>query len=170
MAVEHLLERGHRRIACLAWPIGSLNSDQRFAGYLDAMHAAGITPHPSWLVHIPNERTRACAATEKLLRQTGDACPTAVVAVSDTLALGAFEAIEALGLRVGIDIAVTGFDDDPYTPFTRPSLTSIRQPIDEIGRKVIEMLVALLHHQPLAQRHLLIAPELIIRDSSRNPF
>lgn len=169
-AVNHLLERGHRKIGCLAWPIGSLNSDQRFAGYQETIQAAGITPDSSWITHVPNERARACAAAEKMLRQPTDTCPTAIVAVSDTLALGAYEAIEALGLRVGEDIAVTGFDDDPYTPFTRPALTSIRQPIDEIGQKVIEMLVALLNHQPLRERHLLIAPELIIRDSSRRPF
>jgi DNA-binding LacI/PurR family transcriptional regulator len=169
-AVHHLIERGHRRIACLAWPVGTLNSDQRFAGYLDAMESSGITVNPSWIARLPNERARACAAVEKMLRLPWDVRPTAIIGVSDTLALGAYEAIEALGMRVGEDVAVTGFDDDPYTPFTRPALTSIRQPIDEIGRKVIEMLVALLHHKALPDRHMLIAPELIIRDSSRRPF
>lgn len=169
-AVDHLVERGHRSIGCLAWPPGSLNADQRFSGYMSAMQDAGISPNPEWIAHIQNDRACARVATEKILRLPTDQRPTAICAVSDTLALGAFEAIEAMGLRVGEDVAVTGFDDDPYTPFTRPALTSIRQPIDEIGKRVIEMLVALLHRQPLSERHILIAPELIIRDSSCRPF
>ncbi len=96
--------------------------------------------------------------------------PTALVAFSDVMAIGAMNYLEAAGLRIGEDVAVTGFDDEPLAAFMRPPLTSLHQPIDEIAAKVIEMLVAVIGGQPLPEPDILVQPVLRIRGSSSKPF
>ncbi len=104
---------GHRRIACLAWPLGSLSGDARFAGYFDTLRAAGIAPRPEWIAQIHNVLEAGAQAGETLMALPDAARPTALVAFSDVMAIGAMNYLEAAGLRIGEDVAVTGFDDEP---------------------------------------------------------
>ncbi len=166
LAVEHLLALGHRRIACLGWPQGSHNGEERAKGYMHALHEAGISPPPEWLMRTHNVIGDAYQATHTLLTQPGSERPTAIVALSDVLAIGAMSCIEALGLRIGVDIAVTGFDDDPMSAFLRPPLTSVHQPIDEIAEQVIDMLIARIAGQRDGEPSLLFQPQLSVRASS----
>jgi DNA-binding LacI/PurR family transcriptional regulator len=92
--------------------------------------------------------------------------PSAIIAVSDLMAIGVINAGWAAGLQVGRDLAVIGFDDAPVARFLRPSLTSLRQPIAEVGERLATMLADLCSNRPLAERHVLLKPELIIRESS----
>jgi LacI family transcriptional regulator len=92
--------------------------------------------------------------------------PSAIVACNDLMALGAISAARELGLTVGRDVAVTGFDDVPLAAHAHPPLTTVRQPIYEIGRRICRMLIRLLEGEPLERRQALLAPELIIRASS----
>lgn len=170
LAVEHLLSMGHCRIACLAWPPGSLSGDARFEGYLETLSAAGVTARPEWVVRVPNLVNGGYEAARAMLSLPIAERPTAIVSLSDVMAVGAMRYIESIGLRVGADIALTGFDDDPISEFLRPSLTSLRQPIDEIAGRVIDMLVCTLSNLPLTERHFLVQPSLIVRESSKHRF
>lgn len=91
--------------------------------------------------------------------------PTAIVAFNDAMAIGALQAAQARGLRVGSDIAVTGFDDAPMVQYLTPPLTTLRQPIAEVGKRVLSILVHLLRGTPF-EPHLLLAPQLIVRQST----
>ena len=86
----------------------------------------------------------------------------------DTVAVGVVQAAEARGIQVGPELAVTGFDDTPLAEHIRPRLTTLRQPVWDVGRAVIRLLIAQLHDEDISPegRHVLLAPELIVRESS----
>jgi LacI family transcriptional regulator len=92
--------------------------------------------------------------------------PTAVIACNDLMALGAISAAQSRGLVVGHDVAVTGFDDIPLSEHSHPPLTTVRQPIYAIGRQICQMLIQLIQGKPLDERHVILQPELIVRESS----
>jgi DNA-binding LacI/PurR family transcriptional regulator len=166
-ATDHLLAQGHTQIAILAWPGGSLNGDERLGGYQDALAAAGIAPRPAWVVRTINSVNHAYSAVSRLLALPADQRPTAIVALTDIMAIGAMRCIEDNGLRIGRDMAVTGFDDDPIAAFLRPSLTTLRQPIDVIAQQVVDLLMASIDGLPAEDYQLMLSPDLIVRESSR---
>jgi len=92
--------------------------------------------------------------------------PTAVIACNDLMALGAISAAQKRGWVVGRDIAITGFDDIPLAEHSHPSLTTVRQPIYDIGRRICDRLIRLIQDKELADGHVLLQPELVVRESS----
>ena len=92
--------------------------------------------------------------------------PTAIAAGNDLMALGAMSAVQDRGLTVGTQVSVTGFDNTPMASHSHPPLTTIHQPIYQIGGKVCEMLIHQIRGEPLDEPHILLQPELIIRQSS----
>ncbi|MEV6986516.1 substrate-binding domain-containing protein [Sphaerisporangium sp. NPDC051017] len=91
---------------------------------------------------------------------------TALVRASDTLALGVMRALHERGLRPGVDVAITGYDDSPTAALVSPGLTTLRQPIDEVGRHLIQAVDHLMAGDPRDLQHVLLEPELIVRGSS----
>jgi len=166
MAVEHLLSLGHRQIGLIAWPEGSFTGDDRARGYREAMAAAGVLVDPAWIVRGPHAESFGRQAAAQLLDLPANRRPTAIIALSDVMAIGAMNEIQDRGLEVGGDVAVVGFDDAPMVQYLRPPLTSVRQPIWELGQRVIAMLTQLMDGQHLAECHVLLLPRLIVRASS----
>ena len=164
MAAEHLLLRGHRRITALAWPADSRVGQNRIEGYLDALRDANVPVREDWIARGEGRVAFGRAATLRWLDCPDR--PTAIVALNDMMAIGAMRAAQERGLRVGRDLAVTGFDDVPMAPYLSPPLTTIRQPIWEVGQQVIAILIGILHGAPPANSHVLLDPQLIIRESS----
>jgi len=167
LAVEHLLEQGHQRIAALAWPTSSRVGNNRMTGYEKALQHAGIIPHPAWI-----QRGEGCfafgyQATLKLLDLPREIRPTAVVALNDTMAIGSIWAAKERGLIVGRDLAITGFDDTPMIQYMDPPLTSVRQPTWQVGQQIIALLLDYIEQGQLSQpNEILIEPSLIVRGSS----
>lgn len=167
MATEHLLAQGHRRIGLIGWPEGSLTGHYRLQGYLEAMEEAGVPVDLDWVVRGEHSAQFGRMAAGRLLDLPADRRPTAIVALSDLMAIGAMAEVQARGLEVGRDVAITGFDDSPMAQYLHPPLTSLRQPIREIGRKVVEMVLWLIKGEEIEERHVLLPPELIVRESSK---
>ncbi len=165
-AVHHLVEQGHRRIAALAWPESSRVGSDRLAGYWDAMAAADLPIDPKWVMRGKSEFEYGYEAAHKLIELPDNRRPTAIVTMIDTVAIGVIQAVEACGLRVGADMAVIGFDDMPVAHYFKPGLTTLRQPVWDVGREVITLLIALLRQEQPAERHILLPPELVVRESS----
>jgi LacI family transcriptional regulator len=92
--------------------------------------------------------------------------PTAIVVCNDLMAFGAMSAVQDRGLEVGTDISIIGFDNTPMSAHTHPPLTTVHQPIYQIGNMVCEMLIQRVQGQELEERHMLLKPELIKRQSS----
>lgn len=168
-AVEHLLELGHRRIGFVTWPEGSLVGLHRYQGYVRALDDADLERDPAWVARAINTEADARAAASRLLDLPEERRPTAIVAVSDLMALGVMRALYETGLRPGEDVAVVGYDDIPTAQYLQPPLSSVRQPIAEVGERVVEMLLHVIRGEPLEQ-HVLLEPELIVRASSGGPI
>jgi DNA-binding LacI/PurR family transcriptional regulator len=165
-AVTHLLDLGHQRIACLAWPADSLTGRYRLDGYHRAMSRASSLIEPAWIIRSENTYHHAYQATSAWLGLPPEQRPTAIVALTDLMAMGVMNAIAEAGLRVGSDIAVVGFDDIPITGYLRPSLTSLRQPIAEVGEQVVTMLIDLVAGEVPSPAQVLLKPSLIVRNST----
>lgn len=167
-AVEFLISRGHRRVAAIAWPDASRVGNERLRGYFEAMQAGALDIRTEWIERGEGTFEFGRQAASRLLGLPLSERPTAIVALNDTQAIGALHAAHQLGLDVGRDIAIIGFDDAPMSQYLFPPLTTVRQPIHEAGRECVEILVALMKgNQPL-KRNVLLQPELILRDSAQN--
>jgi DNA-binding LacI/PurR family transcriptional regulator len=164
--VNHLVERGHQRIALITWPEGSRAGNDREQGYLHGLQTAGILFDPAWLVRGENEVQTGVNAVSQLLALPAAQRPTAVACVSDQIAIGALYEATAHGLQVGSDLAITGYDDAPMSEFLHPPLTSVRQPIPEVGGQVIELLLKQIDDEAIDTKGILLDPELIVRESS----
>ena len=161
---QHLIDEGHRRIAFIGAPSGLMFATHRLAGYKDALAANGL-PFDASLV-MEGELTERSGYRTAMAVLSASRPPGAIVACNDLMALGAISAARELGLNVGRDVAVTGFDDVPLAAHAHPPLTTVRQPIYEIGCRICRMLIRLLRGEPLEQRQALLEPKLVIRASS----
>ena len=165
-AVEYLISRQHRRIAAIAWPEDSRVGNDRLGGFFEAMKAGGLEIRPEWIERGEGTFEFGRQAAVRLLGSSASERPTAIVALNDTQAIGALHAARQLGLEIGQDVAIIGFDDAPMSQYLFPPLTTVRQPIQEAGRECVEILVALMKgNQPL-KRNVLLQPELIRRTSA----
>lgn len=163
-ATEHLLEVGHRRIAVIAGPASYLCSRARIDGYRSALDRAGIAYDPELVRHGDFQHEGGFQRGGELLDLDGP--PTAIFAGSDQQALGVYEAARQRGLRVPQDVSVIGFDDLPVARWLSPPLTTVRQPLTEMGRAAAEMLVQLVDGMPLRTQRVELATELIVREST----
>lgn len=168
-ATRHLVAQGHGRIAFLAWPGKSQTGFYRLQGYLDGLSEAGLPADPDWMQLAGNFYDESYAATQRLLALPSDRRPSAIIASSDLMALGVLNAGWDAGLEVGRELAVVGFDDAPVARYMRPALTTLAQPIVEIGEQLVTMLIDEICDRPVQQRHRLLQPTLIVRASTATP-
>jgi LacI family transcriptional regulator len=164
LAGQHLIDLGHRRLAFIAAPENLMFSRYRRAGLEAVLQRHGLTMPPNYYIASDLTQRGGFAAMNQLLDLSSP--PTAVVACNDLMALGAISAAQKRGLVVGRDVAITGFDDIPLAEHSHPPLTTVRQPIYDIGRQVCDMLICLIEGKELTERHILLEPELVVRESS----
>ncbi len=165
LATQHLIDLGHRRIAIITnAPIAYTASYDRLCGYRLALESAGINYDDS-LVHYGYFTPESgFQAMESLL--ASQPLPTAVFVASDTVALGALQAIRKAGLSVPQDLALVGFDDIPLSAFIDPPLTTVRLPAFGLGWGAAEMLIHLIGKEDLLESEVLLETELVVRASS----
>jgi LacI family transcriptional regulator len=166
MATEHLIRLGHTRIATISGPLDMVPGQDRLQGYTEVMNTHRLPVSDGMVVEGDFMEAGGRAAMTELLR----AEPTAVFAASDSMAIGAIKAIRAAGLRVPEDVAMVGFDDIPSGLTIDPELTTVRQPIEQIGTLAVETLINLIESEVRRDRisatHRLVLPtELIVRGS-----
>ncbi|OFA33980.1 LacI family transcriptional regulator [Streptomyces fradiae] len=142
VATGHLLALGHRRIAVLAGRPGTPRGDARLAGHREALAAAGIAPRPEYVRH--GDSGRGCARRRTLALLGLPEPPTALFACSDVMALGAYEALAARGLRVPADVSVIGFGDLPEAGWASPALTTVRRPLSEMAATALRLLARMM--------------------------
>jgi LacI family transcriptional regulator len=162
--MRHLLALGHRRIALITGPHGWVATEDRRRGYHAALAAAGIMPDPALEVESIPEIGPGRAAAETVLDLAEP--PTAIFAFNDNIAIGAIQAAHARGLRVPEDLSVVGFDDVEHATIVTPTLTTIRQPLAEMGRTAVSLLMRLLERQRFETLHVELATRLVVRDST----
>jgi DNA-binding LacI/PurR family transcriptional regulator len=165
MATQHLIALGHSRIAHLAGTLNASSAVDRRQGYRVELERAGIQASPALEIETDWLDSGGRRAMSMLLELRDP--PTGVVCVSDRVAVGALEAIAERGLRVPDDISVVGFNDIPAASYVHPKLTTIRVPFPQIGKIAAELLIRQIEARAqAAPQHLLLQPELVVRESS----
>ena len=161
-AVRHLLETGRRRVAVIGGPVDMAVSRDRMTGYARAHEELGVAQDPA--LTEPGDFTEEGGRTamKALLDRAPDI--DAVFAASDLMAAGALRELDSRGRRVPVDVAVVGFDDAPVARHTQPPLTTVHQPIEAMGRTMVELLLERIAGRPAP--HQVLAPHLVVRDSS----
>jgi DNA-binding LacI/PurR family transcriptional regulator len=163
-AVDHLITGGRRTIATIAGPADMVAALDRLSGYRDALAEADLGPDPSLQANADFTQDGGAAAMEQLLAARPDI--DAVFVASDLMAAGAIAVLATAGRRVPEDVAVVGYDDSPVATTVRPQLTSVRQPIEEMGHETARLLIDLVEGSDPVPRRVILATELIRRASS----
>jgi DNA-binding LacI/PurR family transcriptional regulator len=159
-AVRRLVAEGHERIGFLGWPRGSGSGDDRAEGWERAMRSEGLDV-AGRRVESVDDAGSAARAVQPLL----DAGVTAVVAASDTLALGCYRAVTNAGGTPGSDVSVVGFDDSSVAPLLSPGLASVAQPLGDVGREAMRLLLARMADPAKPPERVLLRPALVVRAS-----
>jgi LacI family transcriptional regulator len=166
-ATEHLLDFGHRRIAMLSGRSDLRSAHLREQGYRHALVAAGLPVDERMIQVGPYGPAVPLGPVRRLL--TGVDRPTAVFASSDVAAMATMELATQLGLSVPRDLSVVGFDNIPESAVSSPPLTTISQPIRQMGQRAIELLVQLIRQEPTEATHVTLATALVVRQSTCAP-
>jgi DNA-binding LacI/PurR family transcriptional regulator len=166
LATEHLLSLGHTRVAHVAGAPELGISEERVAGYREALAEAGIEPDPA-LVAVGSFMVEGGYGAAKSL--LADGSPTAIFAANDLSAIGVINAIVESGKRVPADVSVVGFDDLHLSAYTTPPLTTIHQPAREIAERATQLLLDLSSGRKVRRFRHVLEPELVVRGSTAPP-
>lgn len=162
VAIEHLIDLGHRHFCEISGPLNWYDAQVRHRACQDMMQSAGIQSY----VHVEGNWTTpgAYQATRRLLEQ-GQSF-TAIIAANDSMAFGAYRALNQAGLSVPEDVSVVGFDDILEAPYYSPPLTTVRHNFIQLGAQGFDMLLKLMDDPDSIGDQLVIAPKLIVREST----
>ena len=166
-AVQHLLELGHRRIAAITGPPGWAATEERRRAYRGALAAAGIPFDPALELEADFDFEPGAQAAAVLLEL--ERPPTAIFAFSDMIAIGVMRAARARGIPIPDELSIVGFDDSAYATVVHPALTTVRQPLAEMGATAIDLLVRLMRKESVNTLHLEPFTRLVVRETTSTP-
>jgi DNA-binding LacI/PurR family transcriptional regulator len=167
LTLAHLYSLGHRRIAFMRGQPFSSDSDERWHSLVQAARESGITMHPELIVQLSRDiwtPELGYPVIQQLLANTGNF--TAVVSFNDISAIGAICALQDFGLRVPEDVSVIGFDDISVAAFNTPKLTTIRQPLSNMGRIAAQCVLNQILQSEEFRKQITVEPELVVRQST----
>ncbi|OES43434.1 LacI family DNA-binding transcriptional regulator [Domibacillus iocasae] len=166
MGIKHLIEKGHQKIAyCTGGLFAEEGKDKdRNRGYQKAMEEAGASINPNWIFVDRHTIEDGKSVLKSLLEM--DDRPTAVFTGSDEIAAGMIAYAEEQGIAIPNDLAVMGFDDQPLAELISPKLTTVRQPVDQMGEKAAEVIINRLHDENAQTYHYELPIEVIVRQST----
>ncbi len=160
--VDHLVSTGRRRIGVITGPLERVDAADRYAAFVSAVGRHGLAFDDTLVAHGDYSIASGYAATRSLL----PAEPDAIVAGNDHMAVGALRALREVAKRVPEDVAVAGFDDAAVATEVEPSLTTVRQDLDAVGRLAVEHLLRRIDGQPAPDRPLVVPSPLLVRAST----
>lgn len=163
-ATEHLLASGHRRIGTITGPATWCATIDRLAGYRAVLTGAGLSIDPALSLASDFTAEGGLRAARRLLALPEP--PTAVFAFNDEMAVGTLQAARERGLRVPEDLSIIGFDDASFASYTTPALTTVRQPLRELGQAGVDLLFRQLRGQVVEARRIELSTRLIVRAST----
>ncbi|CAM4525333.1 LacI family DNA-binding transcriptional regulator [Paenibacillus xylanexedens] len=164
LAAEHLLELGHTRLAVLSEPSKVSSSQERVRGFRETLIKAGYTLEPNQIRESAADLSSAKKEALLLLGEKDH--PTGLFCCNDIQAIGALQAAKELGLRVPEDVSIIGFDNTILASVTSPPLTTVAQPIEELGHRAVDLLIEELKDEQKEPQKIVLKPELVIRESA----
>ena len=166
--VRHLVEHGHRRIAALGKYDPVLNPDERVQTFPKAMAEHGLELPDDYVVPAPPTQAAAFELTRRIMTLPDP--PTALFAVTGSMATGAYRALRELGLKVPRDVSLLAFDDYPWMGMVEPAIDTLAQPVDRLGREAVRILFERIEAEDeLPVERIRLAPELLVRGSVTRP-
>jgi LacI family transcriptional regulator len=168
LATQHLLDLGHRRIAIIHGPVVRSTGAERLQGYLAALKAAGVRPDPK-LIREGNFKQDS---GRELARQLLDLSPspTALFCTNNLMTVGALQTLGERGVRIPSDLSLVGYDDMEWWTLTHPPLTTVGQPVYDLGREAMRLLLTQIGQEKARRpQRVVLKPELILRDSCGPP-
>jgi LacI family transcriptional regulator len=167
-AVDHLASLGHKDIAVIAGAPNLACSQERLDGFRNAMAQAGLSVPTDYILHGNFTIEGARKAAQRLFRLPKR--PSAVFVASDLQALGVYQAADEAGLRIPNDLSVVGFDDSPLANWMIPKLTTVRQPLEDMTRQAVRILLDIINgNQEMLSTRLHLATSLVVRNSTAAP-
>lgn len=166
-ATSYLIGLGHTQLGYIGAPPELQFGRHRLAGFLEALQEHGLPKVGAWIQHGNLTETSGCAVALTILG--GQTRPTALLCATDAMALGAIYAAQQLGLEVGTDLSIVGYDDLPVGRFISVPLTSVRQPTREVGQRLVEFLKAHIAGTSAETLQEIWQPELVVRASAGPP-
>jgi LacI family transcriptional regulator len=160
-ATKHLVNLGYKRIATITGPQNQVSGYDRYQGYLNALQESGIPIKPELVAEGNYTEESGYSTMQQLIKYK----PDAVFAASDMMAFGAMQALKEANLQIPEDVALVGFDDLPAASKTVPPLTTIRQPVFQMGSKAAEFLINLIDNGTNSTHEVIMGTELIVRES-----
>jgi len=164
IAVEYLYNTGHRNIAFVAGSMDETNARDRMKGFKTAANKYNLNCPEDWIIYGDFSKEKAYKESEKLF--TGNTNPTAIFCSDDYMAIGVMERIKSKNLRIPEDVAVIGFDDIEIAAYVKPALTTVRQPIYQLGKSAAVMLLDIINKKENIDNHRILDVELIKRESA----
>lgn len=165
-AAQHLIDLGHTEIAYIGDETGLESDVERLLGLSEAMSAAGLAMRPEFIVRGDGKPDAAGQRALQLMALSPR--PTAIFCYNDMSALGALSALARSGIRVADEVSITGFDDLFFAAMLQPALTTVRQPMRQLGQRAMSLLAGLLSgHEP--EKMQLVKGELVVRQSTAAP-
>ena len=166
-ATAYLISEGHRKIGFISGTLDIFSAKDRLSGYLAALREHNIPVHPGYIQKGDFFRMTGYDAAKRLIGL--ESSPTAIFASNDVMAFGVMQAARELELTIPTDLSIVGFDDVPQTRATYPKLTTVRQPLEEMGQMAAEMLSNLIDDKKIDVSDVRFKAKLVIRQSSGPP-
>lgn len=167
LAVEHLVDLGHEKIAFIGGPANVHSSRERMEAYKEVLKERGLPYDPGWVVFASFSQEAGREAARSLL--SGGKRPTAIFAANDLIALGVMEAAEELGLRIPEDLSLVGYNNISYAALPRIQLTTVAQPTYEMGRIAVEYLLSVCSGKTKEKLRCVLPPRLVVRKTTAPP-
>jgi len=164
IAVEHLIKNGYKNIAHIGGPIELSFTKERLRGYLTSLKKYNLPVQHNWILHSEFTQQSGSLDTRKLWASKNK--PDAIFAVNDRKAIGAMLALKEKAIKIGVEVGVVGFTNDPMSAIISPSLTTIEEPALEIGRQSCELLLKHISQRSRLAEEIVLNGKLIVRESS----
>ena len=168
LATEHLLGLGHRRIAIIHGPVVRSTGAERLRGYLLALRAAGLRPEPALIREGNFKQDSGRELARKLLELSPP--PTALFCTNNLMTVGAIQTLQERGVRIPADLSLVGYDDMEWWMLTHPPLTTVGQPVYDLGREAMRLLLSQIESNSRRRpQRVILKPELLTRESCGPP-
>jgi LacI family transcriptional regulator len=168
--IQHLLELGHREIGVISSGANQAPMCHRFQGVMDTFKEAGITPRPEHILAVDSAESRFEIGYQNTLHMFQQAArPTAIFALTDEIAVGALHATAELAIKVPDELSIIGFDNISLAAFVIPALTTVAQPIAQLGQTAAEMLLRKLQNANDRVEKITLETSVIVRQSTARP-
>ena len=168
LAMEHLIELGHRRIGFIGGPSNVQSSRDRRSTYRKVLRQHGLSADDAWVCYADFTQAAGREAGKRILSLENR--PTAIFAANDVTALGVLEAADELGLSVPEDLSLVGYDNIPYASLPRIQLTTVSQPTFKMGEIATEWLLSVLSDEDTPPLYRVLEPHLVVRSTTARPF